>query len=235
MQRHFESSKQLLEHLSKQTDSVILGFSRGKESICCWLELKKYFKNIYPYHLDVIPNLKFVEESLKYFENYFNQKIERYTHPSFYRLLDNDVFQTPETSKALKNISFYRHLDYKDIQEDMRFKYNIPDALTAIGIRQADSPLRFSAINKHGSISYKLKQFYPLFDWKKSDIIKCIKENNINLPIDYKIFGMSFDGIDYRFMKPLRDNLPEDFHTIKTFFPLIELDILRRQDGKQTI
>ena len=59
-----------------------------------------------------------------------------------------------------------------------------------------------------------------------------IKRHGIKLPVDYKLFGRTFDGIDYRFVGPLRKHLPEDFERLRFWFPLIDLEILRRE-GKE--
>ena len=54
-----------------------------------------------------------------------------------------------------------------------------------------------------------------------------INENNCKVPIDYKIFGRSFDGLVYRFMLPLKKYFPNDYAKIKEYFPLIDLEIER--------
>lgn len=48
------------------------------------------------------------------------------------------------------------------------------------------------------------------------------------LPVDYKLFGRTFDGIDYRFLKPIKENFPRDYEKIITWFPLAELELFRR-------
>lgn len=44
------------------------------------------------------------------------------------------------------------------------------------------------------------------------------------LPPDYELFGRSFDGLDMRFMKPLREKRPKDFEVVKQWCPFIEAD-----------
>ena len=43
-------------------------------------------------------------------------------------------------------------------------------------------------------------------------------------PPDYELFGRSFDGLDMRFMKPLREKRPDDFAVVKKWYPFIEAD-----------
>ena len=35
------------------------------------------------------------------------------------------------------------------------------------------------------------------------------------------------DGLDYRFIKPLKEKMPDEYERIKKYFPLIDLEILR--------
>ena len=47
------------------------------------------------------------------------------------------------------------------------------------------------------------------------------------LPIDYDLFGRTFDGLDYRFIKPISENLPDDFELIRRWFPGVDLEMMR--------
>jgi len=84
-----------------------------------------------------------------------------------------------------------------------------------------------SEIRKHGAVNLNKKTFYPIYDWTNEQIRDCINENNIQLPIDYEIWGKSMDGLDYRFIKPLKEKMPDEYERIKKYFPLIDLEILR--------
>ena len=54
----------------------------------------------------------------------------------------------------------------------------------------------------------------------------CIDRHRIKLPIDYQWFGRSFDGIDMRFLGPLREHSPKDYQTLLDWFPLADLQFL---------
>ena len=55
----------------------------------------------------------------------------------------------------------------------------------------------------------------------------CISGHHIELPCDYEWFGRSFDGIDKRFTKVLKDKAPDDYATLLEWFPLLEVDHVR--------
>ena len=67
----------------------------------------------------------------------------------------------------------------------------------------------------------------PIWDWLERSVYGVIKDAGIKLPIDYELFGRSFDGIDYRFLKPIYDNLPDDYEQILKWFPMAEMELIR--------
>lgn len=87
--------------------------------------------------------------------------------------------------------------------------------------------MRRIAISRYGTISGDQKKYHPIWDWKKADLIDCFKKHKVKLPIDYKLFGRSFDGIDLRFLLPLKQNMPNDYNKILEWFPLAELEVFR--------
>ena len=68
----------------------------------------------------------------------------------------------------------------------------------------------------------------PIADWLKQEVMDAIDGAGIKLPIDYEIFGRSFDGIDCRFTEPMRKHLPDDYERLRQWFPLMETDLIRK-------
>jgi len=86
LQSHFTDSDELCEYMAELSGgNTLLAFSCGKDSIVAWLKLRKYFKKIVPYYMYCVPNLEFVEKSLRYYEDWFGCHIARMPHPSLYR------------------------------------------------------------------------------------------------------------------------------------------------------
>ena len=48
------TSGEAIEWLKERTDTIVLSFSRGKDSIAAWLRYRKHFK-VLPFHLEVVP------------------------------------------------------------------------------------------------------------------------------------------------------------------------------------
>ena len=58
--RHFASCDELCAYLARFNDTAILGFSAGKDSVGCWLQLRKHFKRVVPFYLYYVPGISFV-------------------------------------------------------------------------------------------------------------------------------------------------------------------------------
>lgn len=212
----------------RETQSeTLLAFSTGKDAIASWLAIRDSFDKVHPYYLYLVPGLEFVEESLAYYEQFFGTKIARLPHPSLHRWLNTFTFQPPERVAVIKqaNLPWF---DYKDIRQVMIEDHGLQEnMLVADGVRAADSPMRRIAIKTHGPITLNQGRYHPIWDWLKADLIACFRKAGVKLPIDYTLFGRSFDGLDLRFLLPLKKHRPQDFRRVLEWFPLAELEIYR--------
>ena len=179
--------------------------------------------------------MSFIEESLQYFEDWFQTRIIRLPHISFYRMIGAALFQTPERLDSIRRLGWDQciHFTYNDVRRWLAEDLGWDEATTwtANGVRAADSPLRRIHLVKNQGKNFSSKQFYPVFDMLKADVMGIIKRHGIKLPVDYEMFGRSFDGIDYRFVGPLRKHRPQDFEVVRFWFPLIEVEILANERG----
>jgi 3'-phosphoadenosine 5'-phosphosulfate sulfotransferase (PAPS reductase)/FAD synthetase len=227
--RHFPSSAALRDFVFERGSRVLLSFSCGKDAIASWVALRDRGFEILPFYFYVVPGLDFVEESLRYYENRFGVRIHRFPSPSLYRQLRNLVFQPPETCAAIEssNLPSGKARDF-NIEHDIRRSLATSDTFVATGVRAADSPARYAALKHHGVLNWKTRKFFPVYDWKMDDVVRSITDNGLRLPVDYQLFNRTLDGIDYRFLKPIRDRFPRDYARILEWFPLAELDLFRR-------
>lgn len=226
----YASGDELCAKMAEECDTCILAFSTGKDSIAAWLQVRKFFRRVVPYYCYLVPGLSFVEKSLAYYEDFFGQHIYRLPHRSLYRMLGAMVFQPPQHVTYIESLDMPGD-EYNDttIGEIIRQTANLPaGAYVGTGVRMADSPMRRIGIKTHGAINHNGKRFYPVYDWLKEDLLREIDAAGVKLPVDYRLFGRTFDGIDYRFLKPIKENYPDDYERILNFFPLAELELKRR-------
>lgn len=206
---------------------VLLAFSRGKDSIAAWLALTKSNVEVIPYHLDLIPNLQFVDQSIAEYETAFGRRIHRYPHPSFQRWLTNYTFQPPERCGVIDAANLWPYT-YEDLQAAIRDDLDLdPHTWICEGVRACDSPARRIAIVRHGPQRDSTRQISAIWDWQKADVIAAINDAGIDLPTDYAMWGRSFDGINHRFLAPLRAQHPDDYQRILDWFPLADLELYR--------
>ncbi|HRQ17720.1 MAG TPA: hypothetical protein PL085_11630 [Agriterribacter sp.] len=226
----YKNSAELCQKMAEKTNGVtLLAFSTGKDALSAWVELRKYFHTIYPIYYYMVPGLSFIERSLKYYEDFFETKIIRLPNPNLYRMLDAGTFQTKRSWEIIGKYAFTKmNVKREDLCEWVKEDHGIDKGVyTAIGNRMFDNLQRYRSISKFGAVNHKIKTFFPTYDYKIADVVRGIKGAGVKLPVDYHIWGKTFDGLDYRFIKPVKEHFPDDYEKLKSYFPLIDTEIMR--------
>jgi hypothetical protein len=224
---HWPRGQKLLDLIRKDTDTVMLAFSRGKDAIAAWLVLREHGFKIHPMFMYGIPGLGFVERSLCYYEDFFQTRIIRVPHPSLYRKLNNMIWQPPEHFDIIQEAMLPR-ITYDDLRVSVAEDLGLPEnQWIATGVRAADSPQRMMAVQRLGPIRKSTCTFWPVWDMNKATLIDLLKKHRVKLPEEYRFFGRTWDGLDVRFLWGIKKHYPLDYKKILTWFPLAELEILR--------
>lgn len=224
----YNNSDELCQLIAeKQKGVTLLRFSCGKDAIGSWIQLKRYFHTIIPIYHYLHPNLDFINNSLSYYEDYFKTKIIRVPNAKLYKHINSGLLQDLETWNHHLSYNL-PNFDNDDVNEMIKDQNGINKYVrTALGVRASDSLNRQLSIRKHGANNEGRKTYYPIYDWNIERLTNEIIKEGVKLPVDYRIWGKSFDGLDYRFIKPLKDNFPKDYEKLKDFFPLIDIEIKR--------
>ena len=214
----------------KQTDTILMSFSCGKDSIAAWLACREYgnFKRIVPFYLYSIPGLRLIEESLTYYEDFFQVKIHRLPQPAMYTQLRSCVFQPPERVRIIQQLDL-PEFSREELEDDFRAVHKASKAFSAIGVRAVDTLNRRTALMRFGPITHSKRKFYPIWDMKKIEMEQLLESSGCQLPPDYAMFGRSFDGINYSFIEPIRRLYPDDYERIKFWYPMVEAEFKRRE------
>lgn len=229
MQRHFRTSEELCEYVAALSPEVLLSFSCGKDSIGCWAQVKRYFTRVRVFYMYLVPGLSFVEDALKYYEDKFQSEIVQMPHPSLYRMLTGLVFQTPERCGAIEEANLTTY-SYDQCAREVMDYYGLPrTTFVAHGTRCVDSLQRRAAIKMWGALNPRRRTFMAIYDWTADRLTECFRDNGIRLPADYMMFGRSFDGVDDRFLGPIREMYPADYKRILEWFPLAQLELKRAE------
>lgn len=233
-------SKVMLDNLAAENKPVILNFSRGKDSIAVWIELERRDMTVIPIHKSAVPGLKWIEDDLKRYEDYFGQHIIDLPSDGFYRRLNNFIFQPPERLAMITaaNLPSPTREQWDQI---MRASYAQDDTWILDGVRATDSAQRRMAIMRHGAIKERTRRQSPIWDFGIADVRKSLKDRGITLGLDYEWFGeytggvknkkkgpgRTLDGIRYDYLKPISEYAPDDYQRILHWFPLAEMELLR--------
>jgi 3'-phosphoadenosine 5'-phosphosulfate sulfotransferase (PAPS reductase)/FAD synthetase len=228
--RAIEATNDLVARIKADSrgDTVIVSFSGGKESVGCWLALRQHFPRVIPFYLYLVPGLGFIERGLKMYERYFQTPVLRLPHPSRFRLLNQKVFQPGPRYWDIEELQLPNHT-YQDLEDMVREWCGDPTAYVAVGVRARDSLTRWASYKQHGAINRKRRAFYPLIEYTVAELDELFTQHRCPLTVDYRMFGRSFDGIDYRFLEPISRLYPEDYQRILQDFPLADLELFRRR------
>lgn len=225
-------SDALCKEVAKRSKGVcFLGFSHGKDSVLAYLQLSRYFKRIIPFHCASVPNLKFVNAILDYYEYEFQTKILRLMGEDLAISLKRLIYQEPQDADACFD-EFGQVEDYNklDILEYLRKKFNLPRAWCAFGVNASDSQDRRIYCNKTGGMSEISRTFYPTWDWPRSEIVEALRYSGLKLAPEYKYSKRSIGGVPCAtYNKILKEHFPQDFQTYKKWYPLMELKTRREE------
>lgn len=204
---------------SKVTDSVIVAFSCGKESIvtldlCC-----RYFKNVKAFYLYVVPQVSFIEKVLQWYENKYNIEIIRLPHMDVGCFFRYGSFRRPDPTFPIVSMN--------DVYQYVRLETDI--WWIAAGERIKDSIVRRAMIKKSSSIDVQRGRFYPVANFSKKDIYDYIKYHKLYLGEYNKIAGHSFGGLEWAELEIIRDRFPSDWEKFKNLYPFVEAALKRHE------
>jgi hypothetical protein len=216
-----------------ETPRTLLAFSCGKDSLAAWLVLRPVFDEVIPFYKYLVPDLEFVEEGLHYYEQFFRCHIIRVPHPSLYRMLRNRVFQPPERGPIIAACRLARFSD-DDVRDDVAEDVGLSvSPWNAVGTRACDNIQRRMAFTKYGPIRRKKHTYFPVWDMNKAAVVDLIHRCGTRLPAEYRIFGRSFDGLDFRFLYGIKQWYPRDYARILEWFPMADLEVFRYECSRR--
>lgn len=219
----------MIARLRAEGRPVLLSFSCGKDSIAAWIALEEAGVEVVPCYMYCVPpgTLHFIDDEIEYFEGVFGTTIHQYPHESYFRWLNSFICQAPQNLGIIE-ASCMPSPKYAELWRLIRDDLGLPqDTWVADGVRAADSIVRRASFVRHGVMKASSRKVSVIADWLKAEVMGAIERRGVELPIDYALFGRSFDGLDYRFLAPMRDNLPEDYARLLEIYPMAELDIAR--------
>ena len=228
------TSEDVIAKAKELSPRILMSFSTGKDSIGAAIAVMRAgFEDVQPFYMYQVPgNLEFIEESLDYYERtlFGGKRIIRVPHPFIQRSMRKAILQPPERLQLLVDMDFERY-SATDLQNTIVEWLGWPEStLTALGVRATDSQNRYTMFKRLGfgaAVNMAAGKFYPIFDWNKDKLVDEIKRSGVKLPIDYRLFGKTFDGLDLRYIAPLKKHFPRDYEKLRFWWPLIDVEFFR--------
>lgn len=208
---------------AKITDSVIVAFSGGKESIVVLDLCFRYFKNVKPFFMYICPNLSFQERTLEWYERKYQTEIIRIPHMDVSEFFHYGSFRIPDETFPVVSIN--------DIYRYVRLETDI--WWIAAGERIDDSIIRRAMMKKSGSIDVQRGRIYPVSAWKKQEILDYIKFHRLYLGQDSKKLGFSFKSLDGKELSMVKEYFPQDYEKIIHLYPFAEAAVRRFEEYGQ--
>ena len=201
------------------TDSVLVGFSGGKDSAATLDVCFRFFPRVVPYFLYVVKGLEFQERILRYYEKRYGVEILRLPHFMLGEIYRGGSFRMPDYNVPNVKIS--------DLYTYLRNTTGI--YWIAAGERIADSIVRRAMIKQSGAIDKKRGRLYPLAYWNKAQVMSYIKMRHLPLSLENRVLGFSFAGLLGKDLAKIKASFPADYAKIKEVFPLIDAAVKREE------
>lgn len=226
----FDSSEEQCRYLAQGTDTVLLGFSTGKDSLSAWLQCRRHFARIVPFYLEAFASLQFVRKSLAYYESFFNTRIHRFPAPAvFASIMGQPGYATPDVWRYFQRTKVARGLHVSHITGWLKRHYNAPDAFVADGAKMGDSLRRTLNMKTRGTIVWSQRKFYAVYDWGNDRLEEELRASGVKLPMDYRLFNRTFEAAKYAQLEPLRRLMPNAYKRMLRWVPLAGVEFARRQ------
>lgn len=208
---------------AKVTDSVLVAFSGGKDSIVTLDLCMRYFKRVQPFFMYMVPDLGFQEETLGWYEKKYDTEIIRIPHFEVSTFMRYGTFREPDF-----NVS---EVSVKETYDYLRNRTGI--FWISAGERISDSTIRRAMIKHSGTIDAKRGRFYPIANWSKKNVLDYIRLKHLKLPRDSKRLGFSFRSLDGKQLAAIQDMYPDDYQKILKVYPFADAATERyRRYGK---
>ena len=203
-----------IEYIKQETDSVILFYSGGKDSIVLLDILTKHFK-VNLVFMYFVPELEHIEKYVTWAEKKYNVKVKKYPHWMLSQYF-NDNYFTFHYNNEVPNIKL------GDIENKAKIDFNCEWIIN--GAKKSDSLNRRLMLKTYfmQSINLSSKKAFPLSDWKKGDCLSYIKQKKLPMPISYGTGKSNGADLNLEFLTFCKEKYPNDYRKIINQFPLAE-------------
>lgn len=204
-----------MQRAAALTDSVIVGFSGGKDSVVTLDLCARHFRRVEVYFLYYVPGLSFQERTLSWAERHYGLTIYRLPHFELSQMLQYGSFRPVDLNSPI--------IEVADLYAHLRARFGLH--WIAGGERIADSIWRRAMLKRSGTIDRQRGRIYPVAHFTKANIMAYLKLHRLPVSEESRVLGFSFRSLQPAEMIKIRQHFPDDFAKIKAMFPLVEAGI----------
>ena len=221
-------SDSLCRDIAKRSKGVcFLGLSGGKDSLCAWLNLRRRFKRIIPFHCTSWPGMAFERQYFDYLQDMMGTRILRLVGEDYPMALTRMMYQPWKDADMIADMPILNYSKL-DILEYLRYKFNLPNAWCAFGISASDSIDRAIYCKRTGGKNPANKTFYPCYDWPRKDILQAVIDSGLKLPSSYRYVNRTMGNVPGIVTNEiLKKHYPEDWQRFLALYPLAEAKTVR--------
>ncbi len=219
MADHIRETLQDLEKLASEHECVAVGFSGGKDSLAVLDMAVRTFHTVVPYYYYFVPGLKSEEQKVAIAREHYKLNVLKFPAPAGIEAFKAGLFcdEFPEF-EALPDLS-------------RRTLYNWIKAVSGASIiltgeKKSDGPFRRRRMAAQANTMADV--IFPLKDWLKWEVLSYIKSQRLPIPDAGRGDSGSVCLMDAEILH-LHKYHPEDYETLRAYFPYIETVVLRER------
>lgn len=212
----YAHSVKVLTDLRKESDSIIVSYSGGKDPLVMLDMCSKIFPKVYAFFMYMVKDISFQKRMLDYAVKAYGVEIKQYPSPGLIKCLKYNMYCLP--NRRYKNLKLLKLSDiYNMAREDFGDHY------IATGWKMNDSLERRIVLNQlpDKATDHKFKKIFPLAYWRKRDIASYMRLHSLPIPENLGIESFDIE-LTYKVLSPIKERYPHDYEKIKAVFPFID-------------
>lgn len=219
-----EQTQRTIAAVRRETDSVIVFCSLGKDSLVTLDFVYPYFNRVVCVFMYFVPNLEHIERWVSWVKvKYPKVEFMQVPHWNLSYILRCGLYCIPNPNVKLIKLA--------DVVKAVKLKTGIDYVF--LGMKKADGMNRRLMLNTYKEDEYIHNgNVYPLATWTQKDVLAYMKQKNLPEPVRYSLKASSGTGFNIDCFLWLRANYPQDLQRIYKTFPMSER-ILFEYDNKQ--
>lgn len=211
-----------MKELAKTHRRVLVGFSGGKDSLCILDLACRFFPEVVPFYMELVPGLEFDNRRLQIAKDRYGLEVLRFPHFIFWEYLKGGVYC--DFIEAFENLPDIKAWDY--------YRWVIHETNSTLmldGMKKSDGTFRRRKLANE-SEEEKRMRYRPLKKWLKWEVLNYLKAQDIPLPKQEDSTSAGNAGVSLQVQEVLwmHDNYPADYEKIRAAFPYIDAIVARR-------